>query len=155
MSRKLGKASLPRPELNITAMMDLVLNLIAFFVLISNFATNALPTEIEPPHPERSLAKPVLGANRVTVNIVPAVDGHDKSTKNGLAMEVVVGDNKCGPADHAEIKRLLTKETKNDPTVQVDLRADKGLFYNQVQPVMEAIAAAGVTKVNIVALVNE
>ena len=73
------KTELPKPELNITSMMDLVLNLLTFFVLCSNFAMAELPF-LEPPAPTKSKARPSDTPNKVTVNIIP-----NKSTQIGRA----------------------------------------------------------------------
>ncbi len=142
MPRK--KTQLPRPELNITSMMDLVLNLLTFFVLVSNFAAAELPG-LTPPDPDDSRARVSEAANKFTINVIP--DPRD----TGRAQWVQVGVEKLDPRDTIALVDKLRREVKISPNVEVNLRADRALRYQEVQPVMAAITQAGITRVNVVA----
>jgi biopolymer transport protein ExbD len=145
---------LPKTELNITSMMDLVLNLLMFFVLVSNFALAELPA-LSPPDPTQSKARPGEAPNKITVNILP--DG-----ESGKARLVKVGTTEIVPAPGPggglvipELAKLLEHEKSIDDKVQIDLRADRSLTYDQVQPVMAEITNAGISRVNVVAQISE
>ncbi len=140
------RATLPKPELNITSMMDLVLNLLTFFVLVSNFAVAELPP-LEPPRPTDSRARASEAANRFTINIIP------ERANPQRAEWVQVGVEKIAPTATDRVSELLRKEVRISPNVEVDLRADKSLTYDQVQPVMAAITNAGISRINVVAMV--
>jgi biopolymer transport protein ExbD len=142
MARK--KTELPKTELNITSMMDLVLNLLTFFVLVSNFAAAELPG-LEPPDPADSRARASEAPNKFTINVIP--DPREPSK----AQWVQVGVEKLDPHDTIALVDKLRREVKISANVEVDLRADKALRYQEVQPVMAAITQAGITRVNVVA----
>ena len=146
MSRR-HKVELPRPALNITAMMDLVLNLVMFFVLVSNFAAASLPP-LDVPQPDGSLAQASEGANRVTVSLRPPEGDHD----SGKVEKIMVGVDEFPASDLNKLRELLRQQVKISKNVEIDLRADKTLEYSEVAPIMLAIRDVGVTKVNLVAL---
>lgn len=160
---KRKKATLPKTELNITSMMDLVLNLLMFFVLVANFSSAELPA-IEPPAPKTSAArKDVPRENNVAVSLVPELDAQKKST--GVVKMIKVGASaELLPTEQDRLLQLLQevkasntaandkKKEKDKTEVAIDLRADKSLPYEQVQPVMKAIAAAGIRRFNVVAV---
>lgn len=143
MARK-NKVEMPRPELNITAMMDLVLNLLMFFVLVSNFSEASLPP-LKVPTPDTSLAKPGNAPNKVVLNVLAG------KSNSGEALAVKFGTTELPPGDYTSLTLMLQKEYKISKDVQIDLRADQTLRYDQVQPVMNAITSAGISKINIVA----
>lgn len=147
MSKKKKKTELPRPELNLTAMMDLVLNLIMFFVLISNFSAASNPP-LELPKPDKSLAKVNESPDKVVLNVVPA------DANSGIAQEVVFGIEHISPGDYAKLSAMLAEEVKKSPEVVVDLRADRSLHYTEVAQVMKAISAAGVKTINMAAIIE-
>ena len=154
MARRKKKVDLPKTELNITSMMDLVLNLLMFFVLLSNFTLAELPA-LSPPQPTQSRARRSEAPNKVTVNIVP-------EGETGRARLVKVGTTEIVPAPGAGgglvipgLEGLLQHELNIDKEVEIDLRADKSLNYDQVQPVMAAITNAGINRINVVAEVEQ
>jgi biopolymer transport protein ExbD len=162
---KRKRTELPKPELNITSMMDLVLNLLMFFVLLANFAMAELPA-MTPPKPLGSQARASTEPDKVTVNIIPEKDasgrvtGAAKGIKFGSAQELL-------PTETGKLTQLLIFERQKSLKavkekdraaargVTVDLRADEGLRYDQVQPIMAAIQAAGIRQINLVAAVKD
>ena len=145
MAKKKKKTVLPRPELNLTAMMDLVLNLVLFFVLISNFSSVSNPP-MSLPKPDKSKAQNSEAPNKVVLNIVPT------DATSGMAQEVVFGVEHIPPGQYSKLSQLLADEAKKSPDVVVDLRADRSLHYSEVAPVMKAISAAGIQTINMVAI---
>ena len=80
------KSRAPEPahiHLNLTAMLDVVFNLIFFFISICNMAGNELP-KLTVPSPDASQARLIDARKKVTVNVVP--DG-----TSGMARAVKIG----------------------------------------------------------------
>lgn len=145
---RVKKVDLPRPELNLTAMMDLVLNLITFFVLVANFAVNSLP-EIEPPNPEKSAAKVEENPNRIVVSILA------NPTIKGRAGEMNVSGRKIVEGDLAGLVTVIENEVKISNSVEVYLRADKSIRYEDIEPIMLAVAGTGIQSFHMVAIAAE
>jgi biopolymer transport protein ExbD len=149
------KLELPKPELNITSMMDLVLNLLTFFVLVSNFSAAELPPEIEPPNPLESRALAAASTDKITLNIIPRADG------SGAAKEIKLGSYEPipMPADYSKLSQQLqaeiAKSKDNKSELHVDLRAHKDLNYEEISPVMNVLKSAGISQINVVAQVKD
>ena len=151
------KIEMPKPELNITSMMDLVLNLLTFFVLVSNFAAASLP-QLSPPDPAHSKAVPEDSPNMVTLNIVPYLenDGSPSPGHEGMAKEYKFGAAEVIPTTAmGELAVALAKEIQKSKDVQINLRADKSLRYDQISPVMRVIKEAGISRVNVIAAMDQ
>lgn len=134
-------------DLNLTSMMDVVFQLIIFFILVTNFAAADLP-ELNVPKPNHSRARPTEeGISRV-INIVP--DKH----RQGMADYVLIADHEIPLPRVAEVTSMLVEEKQRVEALQVSLRVDRTLHYDQVQPVMKAITDAGISKINLMALVQ-
>jgi biopolymer transport protein ExbD len=158
-----------RPELNITSMLDVVFNLVFFFVLIANFAgAERLPMDV--PTFDDSLAREPTEPNKVVINILP--NKTDAEVQADLAQgkravvgvgEIVFGATHLKPGETREVSEggqkkvedaltsLLKDEVKRDKRVLMSIRADKSIMYAEFPPILQKIADAGVTKINIVA----
>jgi biopolymer transport protein ExbD len=149
------KIELPKPELNITSMMDLVLNLLMFFVLVSNFSAAELPPEIQPPQPLESQALSAAAADKITLNIIPRTDG------SGAAKEIKLGSYEPIPlpSDYNKLREQLATEIQKSKDhkseLSVDLRVDRNLNYDQVSPVMNVLKLSGISQINVVAQVKD
>jgi biopolymer transport protein ExbD len=151
------KLELPKPELNITSMMDLVLNLLTFFVLVSNFSAAELPQDIKPPKPLESRALSAASTDKITLNIVP-INATDQS---GVAKEIKFGayDPIPLPTDYVKLREQIaaelhkSKENKSD--LHVDLRAHRDLNYDQISPIMNVLKTSGISQINVVAEVKD
>ena len=115
------KTELPKAELNITSMMDLVLNLLMFFVLTSNFAMAELPS-LEPPTFANSKARAVDRSNQVTVSLVADKVG-EKPT--GRAAKVKVGTFEMLPTEMGALSDHLAKEKAKDAEVTIEGRVSE------------------------------
>jgi len=146
MARK-KKVELPKAELNITAMMDLVLNLLTFFVLVSNFAMAELPP-METPDPIKSAARAEQVANKVVVNLIPDGNGGVRWLKVGSIENLI-------PTDIPAFTAALAREKGIDKDVQIDFRADRNIRYEFVAPVMKVIKESGVSRINVVAQLSD
>ena len=139
-------------NLNLTSMLDVIFLLIVFFILVTNFTT-AQNVPMEPPAPEESQAFEPEERERVVVNVIPEGD-------TGRADRLRVGIRDIPAGQYGTLTELLEREREKlrerypEAELQVDLRADRSLDYNEVQPVMDAITAAGIGRINLVALLE-
>ena len=131
-------------HLNLTAMLDVVFNLIFFFICITNFSSGELPP-MEVPSPDHSKAVYIEERKKVILNIIPEEGGADQ------AKAVKVGAELVHPGEEARITQLLRTEHDLNPKIEIDLRVDKRIQFRYVQPVMNAITRAGIEKINLVA----
>ncbi len=144
-------------ELNLTSMMDVVFLLIIFFILVTNFATADLPP-MQPAEPRPSKATDDERPYARIVNVVPVVETlPDGETKTLRTADHVLLLGQKYPLNEVGIKALtarLKRIKQTLPDLEIDLRADRALANDQVEPVMKAITAAGISRINIVALMN-
>ena len=150
------------PSMNITPLIDVVFLLIIFFMLVNNIVSDesvemVLP-ELEPPH-----TRELGDVNRVVVNVAP--QPFTKQGRAGFPLEhagkaryvkVGTGVGSQFPAEDTEgITAALSALRAANPDLEVLLRADAALFYEEVRPVMGAVTAAGIGTVNLVAYLPE
>ncbi|MEE9405022.1 MAG: biopolymer transporter ExbD [Algisphaera sp.] len=150
------------PTMNITPLIDVVFLLIIFFMLVNNITSDesvemVLPT-LTPPH-TRDLGE----VSRVVVNVAP--QSFTKKGRDGFPLDHAGHARfvKVGTGPHSQfvvediegITGALTALRANNPDIQVLLRADAALYYDEVRPVMGAITAAGIGTVNLVAYLPE
>jgi biopolymer transport protein ExbD len=163
LAKKIHKTGPVAPEMNITPLIDVVFLLIIFFMLVSRIVAE----EREPmivPRLENPAAEKLNTEQRIVVNVArrdPAVtdrrqrlagDGGDGHLRGpGEAAYVKVGLKRYSFDELDAVTERLRAAKEKQARLQVLLRADAGLFYEQVSPVMQAITAAQVTKVNLVA----
>ncbi len=157
------------PSMNITPLIDVVFLLIIFFMLVSNIiAEEAVPMIVPTVDEPKTID---LGeVDRVVINVAP--EDFDKDARlegNVLAVPGVAKFLKIGTTTYemsAEglktAEEALSARVENGPknpdgtsSLEVVLRADAGLFYSEVQPVMTMITAAKIGKVNLVAFMPE
>ena len=75
----------------------------------------------------------------------------------GFAGEIRFGQESLGrgPTAYERLIDLLEIEKERSEDVQIDLRADKTLRYDEVQPVMKAITGAKIKTINLVAKLKD
>ena len=145
---------------NMTPMIDCTFQLILFFILTSQVASQDLPP-VELHRPIESVA---LGAKQLTfphkmvINIVSAREkGEDADPAFAArAKHYVISGKKIEPREMMRIKmmiedRLRASGAKKDE-FRVEIRADRDLHFSQVVPIMELAGQAGAMKMNITAL---
>lgn len=142
MARKVKEK--PTMDLNLTSMMDVSFQLIIFFILITNFAAADLP-ELDPPDPLKSVAMEMPEIYRVQINIVPAGE-------SGEAKHLIVLGQKYPRNAYDQVTAILVEKKQEYPELEVYIRADNSLHYEQVQPLMLAITKAGISRINLVAI---
>jgi biopolymer transport protein ExbD len=157
MSKVIQRGSVT-PSMNITPLIDVVFLLIIFFMLVNNIVSEEtvdmiLPELVDPQTRE------VGEIERVVINIAPQPFTHDGRQEAPLMhlgepayVKVGVGsDSRFDPGDLAGITASLTELAADNPDLQVLLRSDGAIYYESVQPIMNAVTAAGIRRVNLVA----
>lgn len=146
------------PSMNITPLIDVVFLLIIFFMLVNNIVSeetvDMILPEVDDPQ-TRELGE----VDRIVVNIAPEPftrDGRQNFplSHTGTAAYVKVGvgtGSRFEVGDLPGITEALKQAKAEQPDVQVLLRADGAIYYDQVQPIMAAVTAAGIETVNLVA----
>lgn len=141
-------------EMNITPLIDVVFQLIIFFMLVNNIVSSE-NLEMVVPSLEDARTRAMSEDNRVVVNMAP-LQGRTGTGNplliDGAAGAVQVSLKKFYDMDDLSgVTAMLQEARAKNPDVEVLLRADSALYYEQVQPLMAAITAAGVGTVNLVA----
>jgi biopolymer transport protein ExbD len=155
-----------KAEMNITPLIDVVFLLIVFFMLVNKIVSDeTVPMFV--PRLTDPVTRELADVHRVVVN-VPSRSGRDELTTNTLLRDpqpafVQVGaSRRFDPADLAGItaavdaaRQAAVAEADADPRIEVVLRADDALFYDAVQPILDAIADAGIDTIHLTALLPD
>lgn len=138
----LGKGEV-NPEPNLTPLLDLVLQLVMFFMLVANFVMDELSDKIH--LPVASQAKPLTAkdTNILYLNI----------SKEGKVL-LPVGDPLASPA---QIEFFMKQAARNHPKGEAEakeittviIRADRECRFSNIHKTMTAIKAAGYRKLQL------
>lgn len=144
------------PEMNITPLIDVVFLLIVFFMLVNNIVAEEQVKMLVPNLTEPETQE--LGeVEKLTISLVPpgGQRGENPLILPGAAEPVAVQVGplqRFGPQDYEGITAAVAERlaaTKGE--LEVVLRADAGLMYESVEPIMAAVTAAGVQTVHLAA----
>jgi biopolymer transport protein ExbD len=128
----------PGLKFNLTPMIDVVFNLIIFFLVASHFARSEALEQVDLPAAAgaRNDADPALVRVAITVD---------------RAGSLLVGGQNVGLP---ELKRELAAAAAQarPADVEVRLRVDRGVPWSQLGPVLSECAAAGLTRVRFAAI---
>jgi len=124
-----------KPEMNLTSMMDVVFQLIIFFILVSNFTTADLPP-LEAPDPERSVAEEMPEENMLIVNVLREEPGGPLEVRSAVGQTIPATDN------YRRLTEIIQARLAENEELKVNLRADRSLRFDEVEPVMRAIMSA-------------
>ena len=142
--RRFGSSDL---QFNMTAMIDVVLLLVIFFMLICQFITRENFILNLPDNVTAALAPQRNDPTAITVSVFYAPDSKNVlyavRAKSFDPQSAAYLQNKNQLTD--DLAAAITLETKQKPQSLVHLRADKDLNYEDVQPALLALAKAGVT----------
>ena len=158
-----------KPTMNITPLIDVVFLLIVFFMIVNNIVTDEVP-ELQLPElidPETHNAE---GKNRVIVNIIPEQlfvpedegrmgPGHPEArvlSRSGAMKAVSIGSNlfEINHPDPAKKRAAIQgfqelckasiaqRTASNGEPPMIMLRADAGLYYSSVLPIMNMMQQA-------------
>jgi len=156
MPSQVHKRGPTTPEMNITPLIDVVFQLIIFFMLVNNIVSDEI-VEMVVPNLEDPKTQEMAEDNRIIVSVAPrdhqrGERGPDPLMFDGTAQFVQVGSNEEFSMNNMEgVTGALQRRRGNNEDVKVLLRADTALRYEEVQPVMAAITAAGIETVHLVA----
>lgn len=124
-----------RGGLNLTPLVDIVFQLIVFFMLVSQ-GVSAEREPMDLPKPDSSEARQKTQVDRLVINLFADPDGRVGKIKLNAN---VVGD----------LSALVDLLLRYGPTVRakgtsVILRADRRMRFDQIQPVLKALSNASV-----------
>ena len=125
--------------INMTPMIDVTFLLLTFFMLASHFAS-AERTAVDLPKPDENQAIDTRFEDKIIVNVLHVGDLTEPQLQLG-PMPVASLD---------DLENRLGELARSDPARQVLLRADRRLAYGEVRQVMEVIAGAGLTHLQVV-----
>jgi len=144
---------------NMTPMIDVTFQLIIFFIIAGQIASESL-AKLIPPKPYESVSQEADKQipNRVIVNILSR-DPDRKSNDRGLsgqASEYKIGSTSFDVGDTEELAEVLgirrdRAEAAGYEDFFVEIRAHHTVFYDQIEPVMLAAAKAKIPKMSITA----
>jgi biopolymer transport protein TolR len=162
MASKIFKRGPKAPEMNMTPMIDVTFQLIIFFMLVNNIIAEE-SVEMIVPKLYDAKVKLLESDKRITVNVKPnplkssnqrLLEGNPWKY-DGEAYEVKVGIQTFSLQDLDGVTQTLKEAQQKNPDVHVLLRADGALYYQSIQPVMNAITLAGIETVNLVAFMPD
>jgi biopolymer transport protein ExbD len=118
---------------NMTPMIDVILQLLIFFLCVHQF---------QKAERDESVVLPQAASPKVAT---PNEEQHSPLVFNVRAGEAVfVAGKRLGPNDFA---RVLEQHRQGDAELEVWIRADRQAVYGMVEPLLLACARAGVWKV--------
>ena len=133
-------------------MIDCTFQLIIFFILSTTMASQDY-VRMSLPDPDNTVAKDYEGLDKVVVNVVPYPAEKVKADSSllGMAMEYRLGVGRFSKNDIGRLVRQLThrrreRESESTPgktgEFVVELRADRGVHYTEIEPVLQALQQA-------------
>ncbi|MEM1110138.1 MAG: biopolymer transporter ExbD [Planctomycetota bacterium] len=146
------------PSMNITPLIDVVFLLIIFFMLVNNIVSEETVDMILP-ELEQPQTRELGDVDRVVINVAPEPftrKGRESFplTHTGTASYVKVGTGSGSRYEANDLPGIIAKLEAikaQRPEIEVMLRADGAIYYDQMQPIMDAVRAAGIETVNLVA----
>ncbi len=141
---------------NMTPMIDCVFQLLIFFMLTTQMASADLVI-LDPPKPDISQAREPQEENKVVVNVEPFTKEEIEadSARKGMAKRYRLKTAKIERGNIEKLVRELDKArrtSKNPKEFVVELRADKSIRYDQIEPVLQAMQQAELGKMYITAM---
>jgi biopolymer transport protein ExbD len=118
--------------LNMTPMIDVVFQLIIFFLLSTRFAQQESHVELQLPAAVSGEVAEHVGSPRVTVNVL--ADGR-----------ILLGSGET-PRDELA-RRLQFEQLRIGDDLEVRIRADRSVPFEAVKPILLSCADAGIWKV--------
>lgn len=153
-----------KPQLNITPLIDVVFLLIVFFMIVNNIVTDEVP-ELQLPELVDPETHQPEGKSRVLVNIIPVHEYEPSGEKRvgpgnpegevlargGEVKEISIGNQRWVITEEGALKafqefaaktiRARYVSNNNQPPL-IMLRADAGVYYSQVLPILNTLQQA-------------
>lgn len=148
-------------SLNMTPMIDCVFQLILFFILTTQAASLAIERlDLHRPYKSQARSQKEVGAtHKVIVNVLSAEPkgGSTDPMLAGMARTYMIDGEKYAIRDIEGLVEVFEKRKavadSEDKQFYLEIRADKKVFYAEVQNVMAAATRARIPKMNIAAMV--
>lgn len=125
-------------QLNLTPMVDLIMNLLIFFMLVSQMSV-VEKTPVDLPRVSQGRAPVIKPEDKVPITMkrVPGTDLPTYQVGSIIA------------PDMADVSRRLAQVKAASPDVEMVLRADKTIPYRYIREVMQAAGRHGIKTVEI------
>ena len=157
MSKVIQRGSVT-PSMNLTPLIDVVFLLIIFFMLVNNIVSEE-NVDMVLPQLEDPQVRDVGDIDRLVINVAPAPftrDGRRDAPLQHVGridhLKIGTGsDSRFDPADLPAITDKLRAAKAQNPDLEVLLRSDGAIYYQAVQPIMDAIRNAGIETIHLVA----
>lgn len=120
----------PDPLIDVTPMIDVVFQLVLFFMVSTTFR-NTPGIQVDLPRSSQD----VVVADKDALNIWMTLDG-----------AVYVDDR---PVTAEQLQRLLTRTAERDPSTLVVIKADTGVAHGRVVTVMDQARSRGLSRLAI------
>jgi biopolymer transport protein ExbD len=145
---------------NVTPLVDCTFLLVIFFILTSQLASDNL-TAMELPRPHVSQA--VAGepkakeVRRLIVNVLSAEEeGLTSADRIGQAGAYTIEGQRVEVGDFDTLVNILrSRQAAGAGELRLEVRADRRVQFGHVQPVIDAAAEAGISKVDFTALLEK
>lgn len=150
------KSGPAKAEMDITPLIDVTFQLIIFFMLVNNIIAEQT-VEMIVPRVNNPQTRELGDVKHIVVNVAPypyskaARPDDEPLMYRGEAEHVMVGSKRVNLDQMDLVEEELKAAKADNPEVEVLLRADAALHYEEVQGVMAAIANAGIEQVDLVA----
>ena len=126
-----------------TPMIDVVFLLIIFFMLVAQLSRERTIT-LDLPSFEHRQSIPITSESQLVINVAP-----DDEVVPWRIAHLAFDDSADGRRRLAEV---LQHARRRMPDISVLIRADRVERYDRVQPLMAAVADAGITEVGLVTI---
>ena len=127
---KAGRHEAPLAEINVTPLVDVMLVMLAIFLVVAPVMTKAIKVEL----PRVAVQGAVPRSHAVTVNL----DAGNRIFVDGRLVET------------SQLQPMLARIVARDANMSVSLRADRQESFEEVAKILAAVGRAGVTQVSVV-----
>ena len=149
-------------DFNMTPMIDVTFQLIIFFILAGQMASQDLAQVLlHQPYKSQAIPQAEVPVGQVVINIVSAAqDEKDPTNVSPLmaatAKEYRIGKDRIAAGDIDTLVTTLKERVRGRDIskVIVEIRSDRRVCFAAVRPTMVAAAEAGFYKMNITAIVQ-
>lgn len=142
--RRKGLEPMHDEHVNVTPLIDVIMCLIIFFLCCSTLAKSEANDKVQIPRAQLGQEMPEQ-RGRLLINLLPRARNADGTVNPGDEPDVIIRGQAVALAD---LTGYLRKEKGESPDLKVILRADEGLTYNWISPVLISCVQANITSVN-------
>jgi biopolymer transport protein ExbD len=142
--RRKGLEPMHDEHVNVTPLIDVIMCLIIFFLCCSTLAKSEANDQVRIPRAKLGQEMPEQ-RGRLLINLVPRARSADGAINPGDEPDVIIRGQ---PIALADLTGYLRKEKQETPDVKIILRADEGLTYTWISPVLISCVQANITSVN-------